>query len=80
MLHMTMQAGNNNNMSDFCDCSKCPHHCGGDEEETENIKDFLDNEIANEEEANKKVEDLKEDIEKIGFKIKTTKDGLTVSR
>ncbi|MFA5961071.1 MAG: hypothetical protein WC848_00090 [Parcubacteria group bacterium] len=20
-------------MDDFCDCSQCPHHCGGDEEE-----------------------------------------------
>ncbi|MFZ2193498.1 MAG: hypothetical protein WAV31_04620 [Candidatus Moraniibacteriota bacterium] len=66
-------------MGDFCNCSQCPHHCGGDEED-DTIKDFLDNKIGSQEEATKKVEALKKDIKKIGFKIKKTKDGLKVSQ
>lgn len=67
-------------MGDFCNCSQCPHHCGGDEEESDDIKSFFDDKKETTEEATKKVENLKKDIKKLGFKLKKTKDGLRVSQ
>ncbi len=54
-------------MSDFCDCSRCPQHCGNDEEIEEGV------------EAQEKVKKLEEDIAALGFKVEETEDGIKVS-
>ena len=72
-----MQAGNNN-MSDFCNCASCPHHCG-DEEQDDDIKSVLDDDAAKAATADKNVKKLKSDIEKLGFNVEDTKDGMKVS-
>lgn len=55
-------------MSDFCDCSQCPHHC--DE------KNELDSSV---EVAQEKIAKLEAEIESLGFKVEETKDGIKVS-
>ena len=77
-------------MSDFCDCSQCPHHCGGNEEEYDELDEKSENESDNDSEdktsdtalasAEKKIKSLKHDIKALGFKLKNTKDGLRVSQ
>ena len=62
-------------MSDFCNCSNCPHHCDDQEESTE--KDTLEEQTKN---ADKRIQKLKSDIKKLGFNLEETKDGLRISR
>jgi|GEM_PF-6724297 len=92
LRHIAMQAGNNN-MDDFCDCSSCPHHCGGDDEVDARADDKggmttpnLDesSEASDDEDADalasaeKKVKKLKKAIRALGFKLKDTEEGIRV--
>ncbi|MFZ2189091.1 MAG: hypothetical protein WAV73_06035 [Candidatus Moraniibacteriota bacterium] len=80
-------------MNDFCDCSQCPHHCGGDEEivspanknddtATTALSDDSD-EVSDDEDAKamavEKVKKLKKDIKALGFKLKDTDEGIRVT-
>jgi hypothetical protein len=57
-------------MDDFCDCSQCPHHCGDeDDDEDDDAK----------KEAQKKIKNLEEDIQALGFKTEETEEGIKVS-
>jgi len=57
-------------MGDFCNCAQCPHHCG-DEENNE------DDDARKE--AQKKLKNLEDDIQALGFKTEETEEGIKVS-
>lgn len=76
-------------MDDSCDCSKCPHHCGGDDEDLEDKKEKADSsapaddstdDFSNDENsAGEKVDKLKKAIAALGFKLEDTEQGIRVT-
>ncbi|MFA5899079.1 MAG: hypothetical protein WC829_08195 [Hyphomicrobium sp.] len=57
-------------MGDSCNCAQCPHHCGDEENNADDDA---------EKEAQKKLKNLEDDIQALGFKTEEGEDGIKVT-